>query len=237
VRGADVSAAWPDRLSLTVRHGADAVRVQTRLAGAHFAHPVLAAMATALAAGIPLATAARAIAAVEPADGRCSVHDAAGVTFIRDDWKAPFWSMDAAIRFMEAARARRRVMIIGTISDYPGASSPKYRAVARQAAAAVDEVIFVGPTGHRTHMDDLRDRVRSFETLAELQAYLERSLQPGDLVMLKGSAKADHLQRIVLARDGGVACWRRSCGRTVFCASCDLRFKPESPAPVGLLPV
>lgn len=226
VKGEDVSASWPDRLSLTIVTRDERVPVRTRLAAEHFALPVVAAMATAHACGIPLAAAARAIATIEPIDGRCSVHVAGGVTFIRDDWKAPYWSMPAAIRLMETARAPRRVMVIGTISDYPGASSPKYRAVARQAASAVDQVIFVGPTGHRTNFDGCGDRVISFETAVEANTYLESFLRAGDLVMLKGSAAADHLQRVVLARDGGHACWLRACGRTRFCAACEWRMRP-----------
>ena len=223
VRGEGVSGAWPDRVSMTVVAGNERVDVRTRLVGEHFATHVLAALATARAVGVPLADAARAIEGREPADGRCSVHEVGGVTFIRDDWKAPLWSMAAAIRFMATARATRRIMLIGTISDYPGARSPKYRAVARDAVAATEHVFFVGPVAAHTHFELPPDRFTVFETLAELHAHFERFLRPGDLVMLKGSATADHLQRLVLARDGGVACWRRACGRSMFCAACELR--------------
>ena len=223
VRGEAVSGAWPDRVSMTVVMGDARVHVRTRLVGEHFATHVLAALATATAAGVPLADAAKAIEQQEPADGRCSVHEVDGITFIRDDWKAPLWSLAAAIRFMETARAPRRIMVIGTISDYPGARSRKYRAVARQAVAAVDHVFFVGPAAAGTNFDLPPEQLTVFETLAELQAHVEHYLQPGDLVMLKGSATADHLQRLVLARDGGVTCWRRACGRTMFCERCELR--------------
>jgi UDP-N-acetylmuramyl pentapeptide synthase len=225
VRAEAISAVWPQRLSLTIVTANEQVQVRTRFVGEHFALPVTAACATALACGIPLVEAARVVEDVEPPDGRCSVHQASGVTFIRDDWKAPYWSLPAAIRIMETARARRRVLIIGTISDYPGASSPKYRSVARLAAAAVDQVIFVGPVGYRTHFEP-SDRVKVFESVAEANTYLDGYLTEGDLVMLKGSATADHLQRLLLARDGGHACWKRACGRARFCTACELRHKP-----------
>ena len=45
-----------------------------------------------------------------------------GVTFIRDDFKAPLWSIPAALQFMREARAQRKVVVIGTISDFPGPS-------------------------------------------------------------------------------------------------------------------
>jgi UDP-N-acetylmuramyl pentapeptide synthase len=225
VRGEDVSASWPDRLSMTVVSGSERVHVQTRLVGEHVASHVLAALATAMAAGVPLDDAVRSVALVDPIDGRCSVHEAGGVTFIRDDWKAPLWSIPASIRALATARASRRILVLGTISDYPGATSPKYRAVAREAAATVDHVFFVGPMGARTTIDAPPGRVTAFETLAALNAHLDGYLQPGDLVLLKGSATVDHLQRLVLARDGGVSCWRPACGRTMFWASCDLRHR------------
>ncbi|MFO1457808.1 MAG: Mur ligase family protein [Verrucomicrobiota bacterium] len=232
VRGEKISAVWPDRLSLTVRHGTERVRVTTRLVGGHFAHPVLGALATAVAAGVPLADAARALETVEPVDGRYSVHTVRGVTFIRDDWKAPLWSIPAALQFLGSARARRKIFILGTISDYPGDSSQKYRAVVRQAVPAADHVFFVGRMAHcalRARDPSNPDRVAAFDTLLALHQYLEGFLQDGDLVLIKGSAAADHLQRLVLARAGDNQCWRPACGRAIFCSDCALRRQPEHP--------
>lgn len=229
VRGAEISAAWPDRLSLTVRHGAERVRVHTRLVGEHFAHAVLGALATAVAAGVPLGTAAHALRSVEPVDGRYSIHTVRGVTFIRDDWKAPLWSIPAAIHFLGTARARRKIFILGTISDYPGDSSQKYRAVVRQASPVADKVLFVGNMAHcalRARDPSDPDRVGAFDTLLALDQFLQGFLQDGDLVLIKGSATADHLQRLVLSRSGDNLCWAPACGRAMFCSACDLRMRP-----------
>jgi UDP-N-acetylmuramyl pentapeptide synthase len=230
VRGEDVSVAWPDRLSLTVRHGPESIRVTTRLVGEHFAHAVLGALATAVAAGVPLRAAARALEEVEPVDGRYSVHTVRGVTFIRDDWKAPLWSIPAALRFMDSARAPRKILVLGTISDYPGDSSQKYRAVARQAAQTADRVLFVGRMAHcalRAREPATLDRIAAFDTLFSLDQFLQGFLREGDLVLVKGSATADHLQRLVLSRTGDHQCWRPACGRAIFCSSCALRTRPS----------
>jgi hypothetical protein len=58
---------------------------------------------------------------------------------------------------------------------------------------------------------------------------LNPGLQPGDLVLLKGSNRADHLVRILLARTSQVECWRHACPRAVSCEICRLR---RIPAPV-----
>lgn len=229
VRGEEVSAVWPDRLSLTVRHGSERVRVRTRLVGEHFAHAVLGALATAVAAGVPIGDAARALESVEPVDGRYSVHTVRGVTFIRDDWKAPLWSIPAALRFLGSARARRKIFILGTISDYPGDSSQKYRAVARQASPVADKILFVGNMAHcalRARDPSDPDRIGAFDSVLALDQFLQGFLQDGDLVVIKGSATADHLQRLVLSRSGDNQCWEPACGRAMFCSACDLRMRP-----------
>lgn len=229
VRGEDVAAVWPERLSLGVRYGNERVRVQTRLVGGHFAHAVLGALATAVAAGVPLGEAARALESVEPVDGRYSVHTIRGVTFIRDDWKAPLWSIPAALQFLGTARARRRILILGTISDYPGDSSQKYRAVARQALLVADKVLFVGPMAHcalRARDASNPDALAAFDRLSALDQFLQGFLQDGDLVLIKGSATADHLQRLVLSRSGDNRCWEPACGRAIYCTACDLRMNP-----------
>jgi UDP-N-acetylmuramoyl-tripeptide--D-alanyl-D-alanine ligase len=45
--------------------------------------------------------------------------------------------------------------------------------------------------------------------------------------LLKGSQRADHLLRLVLARRGRIACWRTTCRRVKFCDECLLLRLPE----------
>ena len=69
--------------------------------------------------------------------------------------------------------------------------------------------------------------LRAFPSIREAHRYLSETLVPGDLVMLKASQRADHLLRLVLARQGRIACWRRSCRRVKFCDECLLLHVPE----------
>ena len=64
-------------------------------------------MAAAVAAGVPLCQAAEAMARVEPVDGRMSVHELdCGATIIRDDWKAPRWTIEAMV-YLDAMLSER----------------------------------------------------------------------------------------------------------------------------------
>jgi UDP-N-acetylmuramyl pentapeptide synthase len=80
---------------------------------------------------MPLTAAVRAVEAVEASERRMEpVTRPDGVTFVRDDVKAPLWSIRPALEFMRDARARRKVIVLGTLSDYAGDSSQAYRDVA-----------------------------------------------------------------------------------------------------------
>jgi PTH1 family peptidyl-tRNA hydrolase len=133
---------------------------------------------------------------------------------------------------MRDARARRKIVVIGTNSDYHGAAAPSYVYVARQALALADHVFFVGPWASRClrakrHPGD--ESLRAFATARAASDHLSRFLRRGDLVLLKGSTVADHLARIVLARTARVECWRTHCHRRTICDWCALLTVPVEP--------
>ena len=208
VRAENVSAVWPERLSFTVCFNGQSHPVYTQLPGAHLMQCALAAVAVGLAMGLPLTAAVQAIQRVPPLLCRMSpVMREDGVTFIRDDAKAPLWSIPAVLDFMKAARAGRKVVVIGTISDYTGNSDRAYVAVARQALAAADQVIFVGSRASkslkaRRHPQD--DALRAFPSVEAACTQLREFFRSGDLVLLKG-IKHDHLEELIATRGAGEA--------------------------------
>lgn len=224
---------WDRGFSVEAAYQGEHCTLETGLVGEHWETAVLAAAAGALAAGLSLADCRAGLAHVKPLDGRLSVHPSAGgVTFLRDDWKAPVWSLDLAFEALRRAGPGRKIAVIGTLSDYAGSTSPKYRRAARMALESADLVLFVGANAEnakRAAPED--DRLQAFGTVLEVQEHLEKTLRAGDVVLLKGSLKADHLERLVLARNGGQACWRAACGLMHGCAACPLRMDPALPDP------
>ena len=223
LRAEDVRSAWPDSLSFALHVDGLVLPVTTRLYGRHWTVAVLAAIAVGLAMGVPLESALDAVASFEPVAGRMSVVRENGIAFVRDDLKAPLWSLDTVLEFLAEARARRKILVLGTISDYPGDRSRTYVKAARRALEVVDEVVFVGrsaPSARR--LATIEGAVRAFETVREAADHFGSALRSGDLVLLKGSNRADHLVRIILARTTRVRCWREACGRITFCEDCRL---------------
>ena len=244
LRGWNIRSSWPDRLSFSVAFNGASIPVQTQLCGTHWAPSVLAALATGVALGVPLTKAAVAVANISPFAGRMEPVVVDGITFIRDDWKAPLSTVAPAFDFMREAKARRKVIVVGTISDCPGDWSRRYAQMARTALSIADCVVFVGPSASaalRAKRDDT-DALHAFPSLNDAANFLNSYLKPEDLVLLKGSARADHLQRLILARNKGVQCWRSDCHRNIFCDTCELLGVPSgtlstiAPLPPGLSP-
>ena len=219
----------------------------------------LAALGVAVTFGMELPEAAAAMESIEPTFRRMSpMVDPNGVTFIRDDWKAPADSLPEALAFMAAADATRKIAVIGTISDYPGRSRRVYSTIACEAMAQLDFVVFVGdraadlwgrhddPSAAAQTALRAACRSRSFELWSATRrhpdrafwinvrlrhrsrrdAFLSEFLNPGDLVLLKGSGPADHLERTILGRTSDVTCWEHRCGRLHPCDVCELLSVP-----------
>jgi UDP-N-acetylmuramoyl-tripeptide--D-alanyl-D-alanine ligase len=228
VRGENVSSVWPQRLSLDVHFDGNKVGIATKLLGEHWAHAVLAAIATGIAAGVPVKQAIKVIEDFEPMPYRMCPHETSrGITFINDTWKGVMWTIPASIDFMRKANAKRKIAIIGSISDTPRSFFDRYKQVIRQCAGIMDKTIFVGEhplTALRAKKDPQDENVIAFETLYKLDCFLSDYLRPGDLVLLKGVNEVDHLQRIIFSQTRQIKqediCWRTNCRKTRFCEDC-----------------
>lgn len=226
-----VSEGWPQRLAVRIRHRNEVVQVHTQLLPGYQVTSVLAAIATAHSLGVPLAQAAAGLAEHEPPLGRMSVQlTKRGVTFLRDDLKAPQWSLLKAIQYIAQAQAVRKLIVIGTISD-SGGKAQLYRAGVQAALAAADRVLLVGERAASAarRLDAAGGRLIAFTTVREAAHWLDGFAQAGDLVLLKGSTRADHLARMALNFDQPVQCWRERCSRNMLCDRCRLVRVPAAP--------
>jgi aminoacyl-tRNA hydrolase len=211
LRAGQVRGEWPDRLSFEVQLGNEHCHVATRLLGRHQLHTALAALAAATAAGVPLEVAAAAMAEVDPIPTRMQpVESPDGVTFVRDDIKAPLHSIEACLSFMRGASAARKVMVFGTISDYSAKPAAVYSRIAEHALDVADLVVFVGPRAGKclaARKHPKGDALHAFFAKEAAGRFLATALKPGDLVLLKGSAYADRLGSLTEVRiaTGGTA--------------------------------
>lgn len=225
VRAEDVDGDWPSTLSMTLVHGDERARATTQLHGRHWVPVVLGAVATALACGLSLRQCAQVLGSLPALSGRMQgLTTADGVHVVRDDYKAPYWTVAAGLDFLQRAKAPRKVAVIGSLSDFgPGVGAAKrYAQLAEQLNGLVDLALFVGPwataaLGARCHPSTRR---MAFSSVLDLSTFLNAELRSGDLVWLKGTNKQDHLERLLLTRNRQVDCWRDDCRLTRSCTSC-----------------
>lgn len=231
LRAEDVSSAWPDRLQMTLVHDSERVRVVTQLCGVHWVPAVLGAIGGGLATGMTLQECATAIATVPPFEGRMQpVTTPKGVTFIRDDFKAPLWTLDACFQFLKHASANKKYVVIGEISDIALSKEKAYANCAALSQKNADVSIFVGPWASaalKAQNNAMDGRLRIFNRVSDASAYINSAALKGDLVLLKGTNKKDHLLRIILEGSNEVACWRDDCDRQMFCNTCSHRMQPS----------
>ena len=238
IRGSAVAACWPNRLSLMVSYGEERLHVATQLVGEHWAISVLAAMACGLAFGLDMAVCARAVASVEPVFARYSAHgNPGGPAYVLDSLKAPYWTISAGFKFMQTASAPRKTIVFGTISDYRGKAGRYYRRVAREALEVADRVVFVGP--HSSHIAKLCEgeahgRLFAFQTVYDASDFFAKRSLPDELIYVKASRTADHLERIMLSQLDEVVCWRERCKKACNCQTCKSYRKP-TPPPLAVL--
>jgi len=224
LRAVRIQSSWPDRLSFDVERDRRSYQVRTRLCGVHWVPCLLSSMAVGLAMKVPMENILAVVETFEPFPGRMSpVAHKDGVTFICDDWKAPYWSIDHVLTFMREARAERKIMVFGNISDTPGSTPPKYRRISREALEIAELVIFVGNNARYAvgpHDVNPPARLKMFRTVKDVSDFLAGVLRSGDLVMLKGSIGSDHLRRIMLNREKNISCWRMDCHKVLSCTDC-----------------
>lgn len=226
VRAEDVRTVGAGRLALTLVAADRRLTVETRLRGEIWTTAVLAAVATAHALGVDLERAVAAIGAAEPAPCRLEpLETASGVTFLRDDWKAPAWTVRPALEALAGTGSGRKIAVLGCVSDDRRRPRVLYAALAREARRHADLVVLVGPWAHhglraREHEDD--GSVVAFDSAPRANAFLRGRLSSGDVVLVKATHDLLHLERIALAGALPVSCARPICRLPIVCDTCRL---------------
>ena len=206
LRATNVRSVWPDRLSFDLCYRGERHSVETRLCGEIWVYPVLAATAVGLEMGIPLAEILATIKGFAPFARRMEPVVRGGISFIRDDQKNPITSIPPALQFLAEARADRKIAVFGTISDYKGNSDRMFVSVAKQALAAADHVVFIGPRSKKclkAAKNRGDDALRAFLDNGAAGRYLSGLLRPGDLVLLKGTNR-DGLEALIAPQQSGM---------------------------------
>jgi UDP-N-acetylmuramoyl-tripeptide--D-alanyl-D-alanine ligase len=170
-----------------------AVAVTLGLAGRHQAENLLAAATAAHAFGIDVETVAEIARSIEPPPRRGRVHRlAAGITIVDDSYNASPIAMRRLLELL-AAVPGRRIAVLGEMFELGRESLDAHREVGREAAAACDVLVATGGEAADELAAGARDagmaadRVHRATDAGRAVEVLETVLEPGDVVLGKGS--------------------------------------------------
>jgi UDP-N-acetylmuramoyl-tripeptide--D-alanyl-D-alanine ligase len=175
-------------MRFSLRLGARAVDVALPLAGAHFVTSFLAAAAAAHVLGIPLEVMAEAATSLRPARHRGEVRRLGeGVVLLDDCYNSSPEALEAAIAALSLLPGGRRVAVLGDMLELGEREAELHREVGGQAAAAsVDLLVTVGPRAVAM-LDRFDGESYAVADAAEAAALAGELLEPGDVVLVKGS--------------------------------------------------
>ncbi len=191
---ADVTAAYQqidNKLRLSVNGlGAD-FEVQIATVGAHNVANALAAIATALAANIPINKIQAGLQSYRPISGRLDLQSFGSVTLIDDTYNANPLSMRAAIDVLAAYKDS--TLIIGDMAELGAAAEQEHRQLGQAiAAAAIDTVLVCGEyaevvlQGYHSKKSTEAVLAIAFKSQNELIDYANQHIDKG-AVLVKGS--------------------------------------------------
>ncbi|MFC3615222.1 UDP-N-acetylmuramoyl-tripeptide--D-alanyl-D-alanine ligase [Lutimaribacter marinistellae] len=170
--------------------------------GAHFAMNALGALAVCAAMGADEARSIEALGHWTPYRGRGQrerITLAGGaIELIDDSYNANPASLKSSLSVLAAAQATRRVAILGDMKELGLSAEAMHAEFANhEEMTHIDRVHCIGPLMRALHAALARDRRGEWtETSAEMAARLEDLIEPGDIVLVKGSLSMD-LARVV----------------------------------------
>jgi UDP-N-acetylmuramyl pentapeptide synthase len=158
----------------------------------------VAALGVANFYGVPLSDAALALREnLRPVPGRLNpIPGVKGSLVLDDSYNAAPASMnealDALLRFTPGEEWDRRIAVLGDMAELGSLSESEHRAMGRRVARSADIFVAVGPNMAMAAEEAVAagmkpENVERFNNSVEAGRYLDKVVQKGDVVLLKGS--------------------------------------------------
>jgi len=220
IYASEIKLDWPDgtRFKLHVNGSIHPMRI--RLIGRYMVYSVLAAISVALNEGLDLKQIIPLLEALAPTPGRMQpVKISSGTIILRDDYKSTLETIHAALDVLSEVPAKRRIVILGDVSEPPGSQGPIYRGLGERMAQIASLAIFITDKKcfERYRAGLLKGGfprssiVYAQDSPLKAASYLQGTLGLDDVILLKGRDN-QRLERVALALMGKtVQCERDIC--------------------------
>jgi UDP-N-acetylmuramyl pentapeptide synthase len=144
VQATDVTLDWPHGTRFRLHINGKTQVIHTRLIGRTFVYPVLAAAAVGLSEGFSLNSILAALENLSPSPERLEpVRLANGAFLLRDEFKSTLETIDVALDALAEIPARRKIVVLGDVSEPPGSQGLIYRRLGSRIAGIATQAIFV----------------------------------------------------------------------------------------------
>ncbi len=182
-------------------------------------YSILAAVAVGLSQEISLDLILSRLEALEPTPGRLQpVSLPNGAFLLRDDFKAPLESINAALDVLEAIPARRRIVVLGDVAEPMGRTRQIYRRIGERVGQVGSWAIFITGDNFTAYAAGARHGGMPREAVVHARGGVQEVLQalpadlgPGDVILVKGRV-SQHLERVGLALMGRIVrCELKQC--------------------------
>ena len=186
-------------LHVSYRAGAREGQFTLNLLGAHNALNALAGLAVALEAGVDLDEAVAALTSLTAGDNRGEVIEINGAILLNDCYNSNPEALRSMIRTLATRPARRRILVAGEMLEM-GEQGPALHTACGRAAAEAGLDLVAGVQGNAEYLAAAActGGVASLflPDAAAAGRWLQQNLQPGDVVLVKGS-RGVHLERAI----------------------------------------
>jgi len=178
--------------------------LRLRMLGTHNASNAMAGLAVALEAGVELDAAIAALETLSPGSKRGEVMEIAGATVLNDSYNSNPEALRSMIHTLAARPAQRRILVAGEMLELGEHAQPLHAASGKAAADAHLDLV-VGVRGNAQHLAAAAcwGGVASI-FLPDAQAageWLAANVQPGDVVLVKGSRGVQLERAIDILKD------------------------------------
>ena len=182
---------------------ADGTRFQVAAPARHYLTAALCALAVGLEIGMTRQAISEGFHRFRGQPGRCTVEQLSNVTIIDDAYNANPLSMQAACRLLQDwPAAQRKLLVLGDMLELgPASKQSHFQLGALAAASHVDRLLALGDNAESICTGAMSAGMKPHalaecRRLESLLAILDCWLEPGDVVLVKGS-RGMHMERVV----------------------------------------
>lgn len=162
--------------------------------GTAYMYALLAAAAVGKARGMPVSAILKGLNEYEAPKGRMNIIPGLnGSTIIDDTYNSSPDAARAALETLkEITTVGRKIAVLGDMMELGKYSVDEHRKIGRESAAIVGILVTVGLRSRATAEEAVKngmfaDAVHSFESSEEAAFFLPSIVQPGDIILVKGS--------------------------------------------------